>query len=65
MRKIAIMILSLFVMLTFVGCERQKSASEVINSLPPSIMVDKDLYTTTGQVIPIEPAEGEIKAVIG
>ena len=63
MRKVTIMIFSISAILTFAGCAQQKNASELPNSHPPSIMVDGELYTTTGQELPIEPAEGEAKTV--
>jgi len=61
MKKSALMILSIFVMLSFMGCDKQKNASETPNSLPPSIMVDGELFITTGSELPIEPAESAIK----
>lgn len=63
MKKSAILLLSIFVMLTFMGCEGKKIAPETSNSLPPSIMVEGELYVTTGLELPIEPAESEIKKI--
>lgn len=63
MKKSAIQLLSILVMLTFIGCEGKKIAPETSNSLSPSIMVEGELYVTTGLELPIEPAESEIKKI--
>jgi len=61
MRKFILMILSILVMLSLIGCDTQKDAPKTPNTMPPSIMVDGGLYSTTGEEVPIEPDESVIK----
>jgi hypothetical protein len=63
MKRSALLFLSIFVMLTFMGCEGKKIAPETPNSHPPSIMVDGELFTSTGLLLPIEPDVSAIKTV--
>lgn len=63
MKKTALMLLLILVMISFLGCESKKSASETPNSLPPSIMVDGELFTSTGLLLPIEPDESAVKTI--
>ena len=60
MKKNVVFLLALMMIFTF-GCssiEEEKS-----NVLSESIMVDGEIYISTGEEIPIEPAEGSIKRV--
>lgn len=61
MRKATMMFCSVLAMLSFAGCAGQKKATEIPDSLPPSIMAEGELFVTTGQGLPIEPAESEVK----
>jgi len=61
MRKFISMILSILVILSFIGCDKQKDAPETPNTMPLSIIVDGDLYSTTGEEMPIDPDESIIK----
>ncbi|MGB4588612.1 MAG: immunoglobulin-like domain-containing protein [Clostridiaceae bacterium] len=63
MKKLALMLLSISMMLSLVACDRQKNASELPNSLPPSIMVEGKLYISSGIELPIEPDESAMKTV--
>lgn len=63
MKKRALMILSIVVVVSFMGCDAKKNAAEMPNSHPPSIMVEGELFTATGSLLPIEPAESEIKTI--
>lgn len=63
MKKSVIMLLLFLVMISFLGCASKKTASETPNSLPPSIMVEGELFTTTDLLLPIEPEESAIKKI--
>ncbi len=64
MRKIEQMIFSVFLILTLMSCQTQKQIPEIPNIVIPSIIVDGELYSTTGKELPIEPDESEIKTAI-
>ena len=63
MRRFALMILSIFIMISFIGCETEEITPETPNTMSPSIMVNGQLYYSTFEEIPIEPDERVIKAV--
>ena len=63
MRKFALMILSIFIMVSFIACDTEEVTPETPNTMPPSIIVEGELYSTTGEEIPIEPDESVIKQV--
>jgi len=62
-RLISLAILGLFLL---TGCEGpSEPVSETPNTMHPAIVVEGELYYTTGREIPIEPAEEAIKKVTG
>lgn len=61
MRKIILILLSILMMVSFIACDTQKDATEAPNIMPPSIIVDGELYSTTGEEMSIEPDESVIK----
>lgn len=60
---LAIMILLSVILIT--GCQNNapNPVAETPNTMPPSIMVDGEIYSTTGIQMPIEPVESTIKTV--
>lgn len=63
MRRFSLMILSIFIMVSFIGCDTEEITPETPNTMPPSIMVDGQLYYSTFEEISIEPDESVIKTV--
>lgn len=63
MRRFNLIILLLFAMLSLIGCNRDVATPETPNTMPPSIMVDGELYSSTGKEMPGEPDESVIKTV--
>lgn len=65
MEKSTFFILLIFlVLLTSVGCSNVSNVEvETPNTMPPSIMVDGEIYYATGSDIPIEVDESAIKTV--
>ena len=63
MRRFALMIFSIFIVVSFIGCDTEKVTPETPNTMSPSIMVDGELYSTTGEEMTIEPDESVIKTV--
>lgn len=60
MRKFALVILSLFIIASFIACDTEEVTPETPSTVPPSIMVDGELYTTTGEEILVEPDKSVI-----
>lgn len=73
MRKFILLILSILVGLFIIGCDTQESipVPETPNTTPqviewdmhPAIMVDGELFFSTGKLLPIEVDESVIKTV--
>jgi hypothetical protein len=63
MRRFVLMILSIFIMVSFIGCNGEEITLETPNTMPPTIMVEGELYFTTGEPIPIEVDESVIRTV--
>lgn len=63
MKNSALMLLLVLVLMSFLGCGSKNSASETPSTLPPSIMVEGELFTATGLLLPLEPDESAIKKV--
>ncbi len=63
MRRFNLIILLIFIMLSLIGCNREVITPETPNTMPPSIMVDGELYSSTGKEMPGEPDESVIKTV--
>lgn len=72
MKKITLLtIILIIIVLITVGCSNTTKESpletntdaETPNTMPPSIMVDGELYFSTGEEMPIEPGESAIKTV--
>ncbi len=64
MKKEFLLMSILVVTLLFtIGCEKEVPIAETPNTMPPSIMVDGELYFSTGEEMPIEPDESEIRTV--
>lgn len=64
MKKRLFLLSILIVTLLFtVGCQKDTPVPETPNTMPPSIMVDGELYYSTGEEMPIEPDESVIKTV--
>ena len=64
MRKYILLVLSILGVLIIIGCDKQHPTAEVPNTMRPSIVVDGELFSTTGNSSPIEPDESVIKTVI-
>ena len=58
------MIFSILIVLSLIGCDTEDITPETPSTMPPSIMVDGEIYSTTGEERPIEPDEGQIKSVV-
>ncbi|WP_409229482.1 immunoglobulin-like domain-containing protein [Gudongella sp. SC589] len=63
MKRFTLIVISIFIMFSFIGCGTEEATPEIPNTMPPSIMVDGELYFSTGEERPIEPDESEIKTV--
>lgn len=64
MKKITLLTIILIVaVLITVGCSDITKEPATPNTMPPSIMVDKELFFSTGAEMSIEPDESSIKAV--
>ena len=63
MRRFNLIVLIIFAMLSLVGWNRDVATPETPNTMPPSIMVDGELYSSTGKEMPVEPDESVIKTV--
>jgi len=70
MRKFTLLILSILVGLFIIGCDTQKNIPKNPDYTPPvkwdmhpSIMVDGELFFSTGKLLPIEVDESVIKTV--
>lgn len=63
MRRFSLIVLLFFILLSFIGCNKEVITPETPNTMPPSIMVDGELYSSTGKEMPGEPDESVIKAV--
>lgn len=61
MKKFKLVLLLMLVMVSFIGCGTQEDVPETPSTMPPSIMVDGELYSTTGEELPIEPDESAIR----
>ena len=64
MRKYILLVLSILGVLIIIGCDKQHDIPEVPNTMRPSIVVDGELFSTTGNCSPIEPDESAIKTFI-
>lgn len=64
MRKYILLVLSILGVLIIIGCDNQHDIPDVPNTMRPSIVVDGELFSTTGNSSPIEPDESVIKTVI-
>lgn len=63
MRRFNVIALIIFAMLSLIGCNRDVATPETPNTMTPSIMVDGELYSSTGKEMPVEPDESVIKTV--
>ena len=63
MRTFSLIVLLFFILLSFIGCNKEVITPETPNTMPPSIMVDGELYSSTGKEMPVEPDESVIKTV--
>lgn len=63
MRRFNLIIFLFFIMLSLIGCNKEAIIPETPNTMPPSIMVDGELYSSTGKEMPGEPDESVIKTV--